>query len=113
MDEKAATRDELHHAAKALGLDLPAKATKAEVLEALASPAAQRNPDSHREDGHDGADDDAEETDAGGRVSARPDVASSCDGKPRIASQMEAFRVLAQARANPLFLSLYIRRCEY
>lgn len=100
MDEKAATRDELHHTAKALGLDLPAKATKGEILEVLASPAAPQEPDGHREDGHDGADDGAEETDAGGRVSARPDDASSRDGQPRIASQMEAFRVLAQARAE-------------
>ena len=72
MDEKAATRDELHHTAKALGLDLPAKATKGEILEVLASPAARQEPDGHREDGHDGANDGAEETDAGGRVSARP-----------------------------------------
>ncbi len=100
MDDKAATRDELHHAAKALGLDLPAKATKAEVLEALASPAAHRNSDGRDEDRRDGADDGAEETDAGGRVSARSEDTSSRDGKPRIASQMEAFRVLAQARAE-------------
>ncbi|CAN5482000.1 hypothetical protein BH11ACT7_BH11ACT7_30280 [soil metagenome] len=97
MDDRAATRSELLKAAKALGIDVPAKAKKIQILRLLAGTSV----DSETSDASSTAD-----TDAGGRVSARDDEFHDsdefhdADGKPPVASRMDAFRLLAQARAT-------------
>ncbi|MBX7450881.1 DUF2252 domain-containing protein [Mycolicibacterium sp. 3033] len=91
MDDTAATRDELLNTAKALGVPVPSKAKKAEILSALAE--APRNSLGSEPAPDDG---DIEATDAGGRVSARDEAS---DAGPRTASRVAAFKALAQARA--------------
>ncbi|MCG7595681.1 DUF2252 domain-containing protein [Mycobacterium sp. PSTR-4-N] len=91
MDDSAATRKELLNTAKALGVEVPATARKKEIFAALA--AATGDPLNEEPPADDGG---IDETDAGGRVSARDDEA---DGSPRNASRMKAFQALAHTRA--------------
>ena len=90
MDDKAATRQELSHTAEALGVSVRPKATKSEILTRIAESSV--DPTADRETR-------ATDTDAGGRVSARGDGSADDDG-PGAASRMEAFRLLARARAE-------------
>ncbi len=90
MDAKAATRKELLKTAKAMGVDVPAKAAKAEILTMLAESSVDTTA---------GVDTDVDRTDAGGRVSVRDETTEEHNGRARTASRTEAFRLLARARA--------------
>ncbi|WP_422745196.1 DUF2252 domain-containing protein [Mycobacterium sp. WMMD1722] len=94
MDDKAATRKELHNAATALGISVPRKAKKAEILALLSETSVDTDMEADTSD--------SDETDAGGRVSARDDESADGGdrGQPGAASRMPAFRLLAQARAE-------------
>ncbi|MFD1722495.1 DUF2252 domain-containing protein [Amnibacterium endophyticum] len=109
MTSDTATRDDLYRAARAVGLDVGARATKQELLDAL----RRGVPDGHgQQGGQDGADrqddgdddgdgEDADATDQGGRVSAEghDEHGAEGDADDRVASRVDAFRRIAEARA--------------
>lgn len=100
MDDTAATREELYKTAKAFGVPVSSKARKGEIITALAE-ARSETPDGETPAG------DGDQTDAGGRVTARDEGADAHDdGRPRTASRMAAFKALAQDRAAGKMVTL-------